>query len=153
MRRGAELREDGGNPADVLRDLVAIPSVSAVSNEPVIAYAERLLHERGWHTRRVAYADPSGKEKINLIAVPKQHRGALPQVELAFVCHTDTVPHSAAWTDALRLNEADGALHGCGACDVKGSLACLLAAIAETDAAAVKSPVGLVLTAGAGIGE
>jgi acetylornithine deacetylase len=152
MWPGAELREGSVTTWDVLRDLVAIPSASTVSNVPVITYAEHLLHPRGWHTRRVAYTGVDSIEKANLIAVPEQHAGALPHVDLAFVCHTDTVPYRPEWADALRLREADGMLHGCGACDVKGSLACLLAAVAETDAAAVKSPVALVLTADEEIG-
>lgn len=138
--------------ADVLRDLVAIPSESAVTNLPVIAYVEQVLHAHGWRTRRMTYADTSGAEKANLIAVPEQHRGEMPQVELAFVCHTDTVPCRRAWADALRLREADGMLHGCGACDVKGSLACLLAAVAGTDANQLKRPVALVFTADEEIG-
>ncbi|HTV06334.1 MAG TPA: acetylornithine deacetylase [Acidobacteriaceae bacterium] len=138
--------------ADVLRDLVGIPSASAVSNVPVIAYAERLLQGRGWHTRRMAYAGADGIEKANLIAVPEQHQGGLPQVGLAFVCHTDTVPYRNEWTEALNLKETGGVLHGCGACDVKGSLACLLTAIAETDAADLRRPVALVLTADEEIG-
>ncbi|HTW45125.1 MAG TPA: acetylornithine deacetylase [Acidobacteriaceae bacterium] len=140
------------NPADVLRDLVGIPSASAMSNVPVIAYAERLLKRCGWHTRRVGYVDAGGIEKANLIAIPEQHAGGLPQVELAFVCHTDTVPYRDEWADALNLKETGGVLHGCGACDVKGSLACLLAAIAETDAKALKRPVALVLTADEEVG-
>jgi len=138
--------------ADVLRDLVAIPSESAASNVRVIAYAERLLHAHGWHTQRMTYADANGVEKANLIAVPEQHKDGLPQVELAFVCHTDTVPYRREWADALRLREADGMLHGCGACDVKGSLACLLAAAADTDARDLHRPVALVLTADEEIG-
>jgi acetylornithine deacetylase len=152
MWRGAGLREAGLNFTGLLRDLVGIPSVSAVSNVPLIVYTERLLQDRGWHARRVAYVGADGVEKANLIAVPVQHAGELPEVELAFVCHTDTVPYRAEWADALRLRQADGLLHGCGACDVKGSLACLLAAVVETDAASLTTPVALVLTADEEIG-
>ena len=137
---------------EILRELVAIASPSAVSNAPLIAYVERLLRGHGWVTRRVAYEDANGVEKINLIAVPEQHADALPKVELAFVCHTDTVPFRADWKGALRLEELDGALHGCGACDVKGSMACLLAAALAMDAKGLKKPVALVLTADEEIG-
>ncbi len=139
-------------PAEILRELVAIASPSAVSNAPLIAYVEGLLQEHGWTTQRVAYEDASGNEKINLIAVPEPFAGALPKVELAFVCHTDTVPFRKEWEGALRLEERDGKLHGCGACDVKGSLACLLAAALEVNAKELKNPVALALTADEEIG-
>ncbi len=152
MIQKSDPREGKLRAAEVLRDLVAIPTESAVTNLPVIAYAERILLAHGWHTRRMTYRDASGIEKRNLVAVPEQHESSLPRVELAFVCHTDTVPYRPEWPDALQLREADGMLHGCGACDVKGSLACLLAAVAETDAKELQWPVALVLTADEEIG-
>ena len=138
--------------AEVLRDLVAIPSESVVTNVPMIAYAEEVLRARGWHTRRMTYVGTDGIEKANLLAVPEQHKGELPTVELAFVCHTDTVPYRREWADALRLRDVDGMLHACGACDVKGSLAGLLTAVAETEAGDLERPVALVLTADEEIG-
>jgi acetylornithine deacetylase len=137
---------------EILHDLVGIASPSAVSNALVIEYVERLLHEHGWHTRRVEYVDAGGNNKVNLIAVPEQHKEALPHVELAFVCHTDTVPYRADWKGALGLEEREGVLYGCGACDVKGSLACLLAAVLETNTKQMAQPVALVLTADEEIG-
>jgi acetylornithine deacetylase len=135
---------------EILRDLVAIPSRSALSNVPVIDYAAKLLDAHGWYTERQAYMAADGAAKENLIAVPAQHRRALPEVDLAFVCHTDTVPY--AWADALELTERDGMLHGCGSCDVKGSLACLLAAALSIDAAVLPQPVALILTADEEVG-
>jgi len=152
MRQDAELPEDMVSPVDILRELVGIASPSAVSNAPVIEYVEQLLHGHGWATQRVEYEDAVGKLKVNLIAVPEPHKGSLPRVELAFVCHTDTVPYRAEWAEALQLTERGGLLHGCGACDVKGSLACLLTAVLQTDAKGLKKPVALVLTADEEIG-
>ncbi len=47
------------------------------------------------------------------------------------MCHTDTVPFAADWENALNPVVDAGMLHGCGACDVKGFLACLLSAAAQ----------------------
>ena len=71
---------------------------------------------------------PAGVEKINLVAVTR--RGI---AELAFVCHTDTVPYDPEWSEAVRPVIRGGKLYGRGSCDVKGFLACVLAAIAEVN--------------------
>lgn len=136
---------------DILRDLVAIPSISSMSNRPVIEAAAHLLGESGWRTRLFPYRDSSGTEKVNLIARPSAQLTS--GIDLAFVCHTDTVPFDAeAWPAATALIERDGMLHGCGACDVKGSLAGILAAIAETKAEEIAGDVVLILTADEEIG-
>ena len=138
--------------ADLLLDLIRIPSVSSESNLPVIEYAERFLQARKWNTRRVAYRDPSGLEKINLIAAPPIQDVAARDVDLAFFCHTDTVPFSASWARAVDPFVENGNLYGCGACDVKGFLACLLAAADRIDANSFADAVRIVLTADEEIG-
>jgi acetylornithine deacetylase len=139
-------------PTEILRELVAIPSISALSNRPVIEAATRILEDSGWTTQLFAYLDSSNVEKINLVARP-QHKSEATKIDLAFVCHTDTVPFAAeAWPSATTLEERDGFLHGCGACDVKGSLAGILAAIGQTNAAEIRNSVALILTADEEIG-
>lgn len=136
--------------AEILRELVAIPSVSFMPNRPVIEAAARLLAESGWVSRLLPYQDSKGVEKMNLIARPAGQVGS-EDLDLAFVCHTDTVPFDLqAWPLATTLTERDSMLHGCGACDVKGSLAGILAGIAA--AGAVSKKVALILTADEEIG-
>jgi acetylornithine deacetylase len=133
----------------ILRELVAIPSVSAMSNGAVIEAAARILADSDWTVRMLPYTDTHGAEKINLIAQPAGQSAS--QLDLAFVCHTDTVPFDAeAWPDATSLIEREGMLHGCGSCDVKGSLAGILAAIAQTPA--IQQNIALILTADEEIG-
>src|ERR1700722_6155450 len=115
----------------LLRELVEIPSVSSLSNRPLIEYATKFLHERGWQTRPFPYNDSSGNEKINLIAHAPGQRPLDAAVDLAFVSHTDPLPFDPAWSDAVPPALRDGFLHGCGACDVKGFLASLLASISD----------------------
>ncbi len=129
-------------PEEILLDLVAIPSVSPLSNRPVIEYAEK--HMAGWRIKKYTYRDANGAEKINLVATTKPGLA-----ELAFVCHTDTVPYDAAWTEAVRPVIRGGKLYGRGSCDVKGFLACVLAAVAHVK---VAKPLAVVLTADEEIG-
>ena len=137
--------------ANILRELVAIPSISALSNRPVIDAAVRILETSGWIAREFPYRDPNGVEKVNVIASPSQQDAT--EVDLAFVCHTDTVPFVPdAWPTATALTERNGFLHGCGACDVKGSLGGILAAITQTPVEKIARPVALVLTADEEIG-
>ena len=133
--------------SEILRGLVAIPSISAISNRPVIDAACRILGESGWLAHEFPYRDANGTEKVNVIASPAQQVGEA-EFDLALVCHTDTVPFvPEAWPGATELTERNGFLHGCGACDVKGSLAGILAAIVRTPVEKTARSVALVLTA------
>jgi len=134
---------------EILRQLVSISSVSGESNRPIAAFAQSLLAQSGWSFEEHSYLDPAGTEKINLIAWP----GAkTKQVELALVCHTDTVPYSADWAEATTLTAHEENLNGCGACDVKGFLACILAAATDIDLSRLSKPLVIVLTADEEIG-
>jgi acetylornithine deacetylase len=136
---------------DHLSNLIRIPSVSAMSNRPVINYVSSVLTAREWTTREVAYIDECGTEKINLIAAPPGQNVGHREVDLAFLCHTDTVPYRTEWVHALQPIRQEQMLHGCGACDVKGFLACLLTA-AESDDADWITGLRFVLTADEEVG-
>jgi acetylornithine deacetylase len=138
--------------AEILRELVAVPSVSAISNLPLLDTITALIEGHGWEIRRFPFLAEDGGEKANLLAVPRQFVSSLPTLDLLFVCHTDTVPYRHDWLVATRLEERDGFLHGCGACDVKGSLAALLAAALQVDASALPIPVGFAFTADEEVG-
>jgi len=135
-----------------LSNLIRIPSPSFLSNRPIIEYSRNVLRKAQWHSREIIYRDSAGVEKVNLIAAPPQQDLNDVTVELALMCHTDTVPYSADWPQALEPFVADGLLHGCGACDVKGFLACLLTSIAESDPSSLIDGLRLILTADEEIG-
>jgi acetylornithine deacetylase len=140
-----------GSAAEILRELVGIASPSAVSNLPLLAFVKAQLEPLGWQVYLLPYQDDAGVEKANLIAWPGSYD--LPErFDLAFICHTDTVPYSERWPAALTLQERGGHLHGCGACDVKGALACFLAAVAGILPARLNPRIGLILTADEEIG-
>jgi acetylornithine deacetylase len=130
---------------EILLDLVAIPSVSPLENLPVIEYAEK--HLPGWKLKRYPYRDTAGVKKINLVATTKPGTA-----ELALVCHTDTVPYDPQWTEAVRPVIRGGKLYGRGSCDVKGFLACVLAAVAKVNLAKLTKPLAIILTADEEVG-
>lgn len=131
--------------AEILRDLVAIPSVSSLSNVPVVNYALNFLD--GWKIDRYPYTDPAGTAKLNVVA--SNRRGP---AELALVCHSDTVPFEPDWPEAVNPKIRGGKLYGRGSCDVKGFLACVLSAVSQIDARSLKKTLAVVLTADEEVG-
>ena len=138
--------------AAILHDLVAIPSVSSLGNAPLIEYLRDFLKNLGWHQRTISYCDPAGVEKHNLLISPQPIPADTFPVELAIVCHTDTVPFAEDWQDATVLKERNGMLHGCGACDVKGFLACMLAYASTLEPRRLREPLCFVFTADEEVG-
>ena len=122
-----------------------------MSNRPVTDYATSVLSAQGWSTREVPYVDEAGIEKVNLIAAPPGQKIAEREVDLAFLCHTDTVPYAKDWSHALQPFVQEEMVHGCGACDVKGFLACLLT-VAESKDARWIDGLRIVLTADEEVG-
>jgi acetylornithine deacetylase len=140
------------SPSSLLDALIRIPSVSTLTNRPLIEFVENTLRGRGWNFRELPYRDASEVEKVNLLATPSWQKVDDFAVDLAMVCHTDTVPYSADWANAVDPCVIEGAMHGCGACDVKGFLACLLASLLNTPETQFALTVALVLTAEEEIG-
>ena len=140
------------NVVEHLTNLVKISSISRLSNRLVINYAVEALREAQWQTRQITYTDAAGVEKINLIAAPPGQNIADPAAALAFICHTDTVPYSPDWPEAIKPFVRDGLLYGCGACDVKGFLACLLTAVTQVAPSKFINGLRLILTADEEIG-
>jgi len=144
---------DSPSVTEILLDLIAIPSVSSVSNRPVIDYACQRLTPSQWDIRTFPYTDPNGIEKVNLVAAPKrlfQNQDDIPNVELALVCHTDTVPYPDDWPEAVHPRVMNGRVYGRGACDVKGFLACILAVVGNREVS--EQSLAVVLTADEEIG-
>jgi acetylornithine deacetylase len=137
---------------DHLLELIRIPSVSSLSNRPLVEYAQQVFRNARWNTAAISYDDAAGMEKINLIAAPPGQDPEAPDVDLAFLCHTDTVPPAADWTRAFLPFVHEGFVYGCGACDVKGFLACLLTAVSEVEPSSMKQAVRIVLTSDEEIG-
>lgn len=121
---------------DMLADLVGFPTVSDRSNLALIDYAEAILAKAGARVRRVPNA---AGDKAGLFATigPDAPGG------VALSGHTDVVPVAGQdWSsDPFTLTERDGRLYGRGSCDMKGFIACALAAAPAFAAASLKRPI------------
>jgi acetylornithine deacetylase len=137
---------------ECLLELIRIQSVSSISNRLVVDYASEVFQKVGWDVTTTTHIDSNGVEKFNLVAAPPGQSLNVPATELAFLCHTDTVPFASDWDGALRPFITEDIVYGCGACDVKGFLACLLTAVNETETKDLKHGLRIALTADEEIG-
>jgi acetylornithine deacetylase len=126
---------------DILASLVSFDTVSRNSNLDLIAWVEGYLDKLGVKHQRVY--DETGK-KSNLWATlgPKDVPGFI------LSGHTDVVPvDDQTWTDSpFRLTERDGKLYGRGSTDMKGYVACCLAAVPDMLKANLKKPLHLAFS-------
>lgn len=106
---------------DILRTLVAFPTVSAETNLPLIAWVEDYLDAHGVPHWRVNEGD--AKSSLIVRIGPETPGG------IVLSGHTDVVPVKAQpWaSDPFALTEKDGLLYGRGTCDMKSFLALALA--------------------------
>lgn len=126
--------------AQLLEHLIGFDTTSCNSNFPLIEFAEAFLRGHGIETVRADYA----LGKTNLVATIG------PAVDGGVVLsgHTDTVPVTGqTWaTDPFSLTAINGDLFGRGTCDMKGFLACCLAAVPQLKARNLARPVHLVFS-------
>ena len=126
---------------DILASLVSFDTVSRNSNLDLIAWVEGYLDRLGVKHERIY--DETGK-KSNLWATlgPASERGYI------LSGHTDVVPvDDQDWTDSpFKLTERDGKLYGRGSTDMKGYVACCLAAVPDMLKANLKKPLHLSLS-------
>lgn len=127
--------------AELLARLVAFDTTSRNSNLELIGFIRALFERHGVTMRESRSADG---RKANLHAVI----GPWVVGGLALSGHVDTVPvDGQAWTsDPFALREADGRLYGRGACDMKGFVACMLAAVPALTRLRLARPLHLFIT-------
>ena len=135
-----------------LAELVAIDSVSSLSNVAITDFLAQRCEALGLRVKRFPYTDDNRIEKVNLIALAGAEFSDAPTVELALVGHTDTVPYDPNWEDALTLTEEDGKLFARGACDTKAFIAAALNAVTAVDLNQLKHPLALIFTADEEVG-
>jgi acetylornithine deacetylase len=132
----------------LLSELVAIDSVSARPNLPMVDRLAQELGRLSFKLRVLPYVDDAGVEKHNLVA----SAGPEGPGGLAFVGHTDTVPYDPAWKEALQLTAKDGNLYARGAADTKGFIAAVIAALADLDLRRLRAPLLCIFTADEEVG-
>jgi succinyl-diaminopimelate desuccinylase len=127
------------DPVALARDLIRCPSVTPAEGG-ALALIERVLEGAGFTVHRVTFEEPGTDPIENLYA---RIGNAAPHLMLAG--HTDVVPSGdgSRWTHPPFAAEiADGVLYGRGAVDMKGAIACKLAAALDYVAAAGGKPKG-----------
>ncbi|MCA1398457.1 succinyl-diaminopimelate desuccinylase [Bradyrhizobium sp. BRP56] len=112
----------------ITRDLVRCPSVTP-ADAGALGVLENLLKTAGFEVHRVTFSEPGTADVDNLYA-----RIGSSAPHITFAGHTDVVPpgDEAAWTLGAFSGEVkDGYLYGRGAVDMKGGIACSVAAVLQ----------------------
>ncbi|MBU2583103.1 MAG: acetylornithine deacetylase [Alphaproteobacteria bacterium] len=129
-------------PLEILDRLVAFDTTSHKSNVALTQFVVDYLARYAVKTQLLP--DAAG-EKINLCASigPLESGGGI-----GLSGHTDVVPVTGQdWaTDPFKLTRRDGRLYGRGATDMKGYLACVLAAVPDLVSRKLKRPVHILFS-------
>lgn len=126
---------------EILEKLVSFDTTSYRSNLEFIEFVSSYLSGYGISCQLIFNEE---KSKANLLATigPATSPGVL------LSGHTDVVPvDGQCWTsDPFSLRIADGKAYGRGTCDMKGFIACVLAAVPEIKKARLHRPIHLALS-------
>ncbi|MGJ4901637.1 succinyl-diaminopimelate desuccinylase [Bradyrhizobium sp. HKCCYLS2058] len=109
----------------ITRDLIRCPSVTP-ADAGALGVLEDLLKQAGFQTHRVTFSEAGTADVDNLYA-----RIGTEGPHITFAGHTDVVPpgDEAAWSLGAFSGEVkDGYIYGRGAVDMKGGIACSVAA-------------------------
>jgi succinyl-diaminopimelate desuccinylase len=112
----------------IARDLLRCPSVTP-ADAGALAVLENVLKQAGFETHRVSFSEPGAADIDNLYA-----RIGTSAPHISFAGHTDVVPagDEAAWSHGAFAGDVkDGFLYGRGAVDMKGGIACSVAAVLQ----------------------
>mgnify|MGYP001572761497 CR=1 FL=1 len=119
---------DAADALGVARALIRCPSVTPAEGG-AIELLQRILGQRGFTCHRLRFESPGEAAVENLYA-----RIGDSGRNFCFAGHTDVVPAGdrAAWSaDPFGAELRDGTLYGRGAADMKGAIACFVAAAAR----------------------
>lgn len=129
------------DPISLARDLLRCPSVTPAEGG-ALTLLEGVLKRAGFAVHRLAFSEPGFPDVENLYA-----RIGEGSPHLVFAGHTDVVPpgDERAWSHQPFAAEIeDGVLFGRGAVDMKGAIACFIAAAQDHLAARGGKPKGSI---------
>ncbi len=126
---------------ELLEKLVSFKTVSRDSNLDLINFVEEYLNSFGIHSYKV-YDSTGEKAAIYANIGPKSHGGII------LSGHSDVVPVDGQdWnTDPFKLVKKDGLYYGRGTSDMKGFLACALAAVPDMIKANLAKPIQIAIS-------
>lgn len=125
----------------IARDLLRCPSVTP-ADAGALGVLEAVLKRAGFEAHRVTFSEPGAADIDNLYA-----RIGTSAPHITFAGHTDVVPpgDETLWTHgAFSGDVKDGLLYGRGAVDMKGGIACSVAAASQYLAAHGGQPKGSI---------
>jgi succinyl-diaminopimelate desuccinylase len=129
------------DPVAIARDLLRCPSVTPAEGG-ALSFLEGVLKQAGFTTHRMTFSEPGAEDVENFYA-----RIGTAAPHLMFAGHTDVVPtgDEKAWTHPPFSGAVDnGQLYGRGAVDMKGGIACCVAAVLDHLAANGGKPKGSI---------
>src|SRR5215468_7765434 len=129
------------DPVAIARELILCRSVTP-DEGGALAYLQGLLSRAGFEVHRAVFAEPGTAPVDNLYA-----RIGTSRPNLLFAGHTDVVPpgKESAWSHPPFAGEIAGdRLYGRGAVDMKGGIACFVAAALDYVAAHGGTPKGSI---------
>jgi succinyl-diaminopimelate desuccinylase len=129
------------DPLAIARDLIRCRSVTPEEGG-ALAYLQELLARAGFDVHRAVFAEPGTAPVDNLYA-----RIGKARPNLLFAGHTDVVPpgNESAWSHPPFAGAVAGdRLYGRGAVDMKGGIACFVAAALDYVAANRGKPKGSI---------
>ena len=129
------------DPLAIARDLIRCRSVTPEEGG-ALAYLQELLARAGFDVHRAVFAEPGTAPVDNLYA-----RIGKARPNLLFAGHTDVVPpgNESAWSHPPFAGAVAGdRLYGRGAVDMKGGIACFVAAALDYVAANRGRPKGSI---------
>jgi len=132
---------DALSALSIARDLLRCPSVTP-ADAGALGVLETILKAAGFEVHRITFGEPGTADIDNLYA-----RIGSSAPHITFAGHTDVVPpgDESAWTHgAFSGDVKDGFLYGRGAVDMKGGIACSVAAVLEYLAANGGKPKGSI---------
>ena len=113
-------------PAEILRELIRCPSITPEEGG-ALGVLESVLAGLGFELHRMTFSDADTPDVENLYA-----RLGTGEPHLMFAGHTDVVPvgNEADWSlKPFEGDIRDGYMFGRGAVDMKGGIACFIAAV------------------------
>lgn len=116
------------DPVAIARDLLRCPSVTPAEGG-ALAFLEKTLKAAGFTVHRMTFSEPGTYDVENFYA-----RIGTAAPHLMFAGHTDVVPtgDEKAWSHPPFAGAvANGQLYGRGAVDMKGGIACCVAAVLD----------------------
>jgi succinyl-diaminopimelate desuccinylase len=115
-------------PLGLAQALIRSASVTP-KDEGALDTLQKALESLGFVCHRLPFSEPGFADIDNLYA-----RFGTQDPNFCYAGHTDVVPIGEAkgWTvDPFKADVVDGALYGRGAADMKGGIACFVAAVAQ----------------------